>query len=173
MIPTPPPKALPCTRAIVAHGRSASFCSMRERRSASSSFSSADSSAAARIHFRSPPAQKLRPSPRTKTARRPATELSWSKVAVRLLIISVLKALWTSGRESVRSKNPGRPARALSVCPTPPARVARERRPQSRSNVGRTASIWPPPEPTMGTSGRTEIHLQALRGNRPPMRGGE
>mmetsp|Transcript_22576 Transcript_22576/g.68835 ORF Transcript_22576/g.68835 Transcript_22576/m.68835 type:complete len:200 (+) Transcript_22576:557-1156(+) len=113
--PTPPPNALPCTSATVAHGKSASFWSIRESWSASASFSSGESRAAARIQLRSPPAQKLRPSARTNSARSPSAARRPSSVAERELIISMLKALCTLGRARVSSKKPGRRASGRNV----------------------------------------------------------
>ena len=70
-IPVPPPKQPPCTSATVGTGSSFS------RRTASAvarearSFSSPDSPATRRIHFRSAPAWKCFPAPRSTTARTP------------------------------------------------------------------------------------------------------
>ena len=67
--PTPPPKAAPCTRAIVGLGSSSRVRIRRARARASSRFSASLADAMPRIQFKSAPAENDAPLPSSTTTR--------------------------------------------------------------------------------------------------------
>ena len=79
--PVPPPSAAPCTRAITGTGQLSTAANMAAARSASATLCSRESSADARIHSRSAPAQNDGPRPASTTARSASSAANEVKVS--------------------------------------------------------------------------------------------
>ena len=107
--PAPPPSACPCTRATTGAGQESIASSIARSAFASATFSSYESSADARIHSTSAPAEKLGPSPASTTARARPTSTNASASSE---MTAASNALRRSGRASVmRRTSPSRSVR--------------------------------------------------------------
>ena len=83
--PVPPPSAAPCTRAITGTGQVSTAENMAAARSASATLRSRESSADARIHSRSAPAQNAGPRPASTTARNASSAANEAKASCTAL----------------------------------------------------------------------------------------
>src|SRR5215470_13668090 len=107
--PAPPPRAWPCTRATTGAGQPSIASSIARSPFASATFSSYERSTEERIQSTSAPAEKLGPSPASRTARARPTPTNASASSP---ISAASKALRRSGRASVmRSTSPSRSVR--------------------------------------------------------------
>ena len=96
---SPPPRAWPCTAAIVTWGRAAKPSMMRCQRPASASASAGESVG---ISLMSAPAQNERPRPATTTARTSSMSARRASAASSASAIARLSALRASGRSRVQ-----------------------------------------------------------------------
>src|SRR5581483_10213509 len=111
--PAPPPSACPCTRATTGAGQASIASSIVLSAFASATFASYERSTEARIHSTSAPAEKLGPSPASRTTRVRPTSANASASSA---ISAASKALRLSGRASVmRSTGPSRSIRSAAT----------------------------------------------------------
>ncbi|MNV77311.1 hypothetical protein D3C71_1707230 [compost metagenome] len=96
--PTPPPKAAPCTRAMVGLGSSSRVRIRRARARESWRLSSSLAAAMPRIHCMSAPAENEAPSPASTTARTWSSRPAASRAAVSWAINEASNALCRAGR---------------------------------------------------------------------------